>query len=308
MMLSRVGDALYWMSRYVERAEHAARLLEVIRRTLIDLEEVDPQTASRLWSDTLAVLGLPEGCPRDAAVLDEELAGSVSAAIFRARENARQVQEVISSEMWAYLNQTHWHLEEARRSRRRSELIPDLLTDVVKASFLWSGATDSTMARGAGWLFIRIGQFVERTDRTCHIFTTQWRAIEEQAWGQLYTTGDNFAWLTLLRSCGSLEEYRKRHPTRIDPKQIVEFLILDRSYPRTVRYSVNVAADLVRRLGAMAPQEDNSTERAFGKLSAKLTYADLPEILEQGPAAFLHGVKEDLSTATAELQHGYFLH
>lgn len=307
-MLSRVADALYWMSRYVERAEHAARLLEVIRRARIDLEEVDPAAAARQWSDALTTLGLGDDTLLETAVFEQELQGSVASCLYRARENARQVQEVISSEMWHYLNQSYWALEEGARSRRREELLSNALADVVKASFLWGGVTDATMGRGPGWLLIRLGQFVERTDRTCRIFGVQWRTLEGLRRESPAKSGDNLFWLTLLRSCGSLEEYRKQHPTKIEARQVVDFLLLDRAYPRTVRYSVSVAAEFSRRLSRWAQKTDSRSERAFGKLAARLEYLEPAEVFEQGPAAFTDALIDELHAASAELQREYFLH
>ncbi len=306
-MLSRVADALYWMSRYVERAEHAARVLEVTRRMLIDVEPLAPQMARRIQDDTMKSLGL-SGVDLERAIFDESEPGSIASSVFRARENARQAQEVISSEMWSYLNETHWMLSEARRAGPGSRELPDLLGEVVRAGFLWAGVTDATMGRGPGWLFIRLGQFVERADRTSRIFAAQWAAIEELSTEAIHTTGDHFAWLTLLRSCGALEEYRKRYPTRMSARQVAEFLLLDDSFPRTVRYSVSVAAEFAKRLSQFSSPDRARAERAFGRLASRIEYTSLDEVMQQGPAAFVNDVAEEILVATAELQSAYFLH
>ncbi|MDX2052128.1 MAG: alpha-E domain-containing protein [Polyangiaceae bacterium] len=305
-MLSRVADALYWMSRYVERAEHAARVLEVTRRMLIDVEPLAPQMAKRIRDDAFRSLGLP-GVDLHGAIFDESEPGSIASSVFRARENARQVQEVISSEMWGYINETHWMLSEARRAGPSREL-PDLLGEVVKAGFLWAGVTDATMGRGPGWLFIRLGQFVERADRTSRIFAAQWEAIEELSTEAIHTSGDHFAWLTLLRSCGSLEEYRKRYPTRMTARQVADFMLLDDTFPRTVRYSVSVAAEFSKRLTQFASPERARAERAFGRVASRIEYTTIDEVMETGPAVFVRGVAEEILLATAELQSAYFLH
>lgn len=307
-MLSRVADALYWMGRYVERSEHAARLLEVTQRVLIDLEEVEPEAAQKQRTGTLTVLGLPADTEFEPAILDDQLLGSVASSLSRARENARQVREVISSEMWDYLNQAYWVLEEASQSKLKREILNDTLTRVIQASFLWGGVTDATMGRGTGWLFIRLGQFVERADRTSRIFRVQWRALEARKATVAGDSSGNVAWLTLLRSCGSLEEYRKRYPTRIDPKHIVEFLVLDRQYPRTVRYAIDVASEFARRLADDVKARGYATARAFGKVAARVDYAELDEVMSAGPAEFLDDVEDALAKATLNLQETYFLH
>ena len=299
-MLSRVADALYWMARYVERAEHAARVLEVTRRVLIDLEESDPQRAKHQRARALQTLGISTDVSLEAAVLEDQLPGSVAFTLSRARENARQVREVVSSEMWDYLNQAYWVLEDAASSKRKREVLSQTIGSIMQASFLWAGVTDATMDRGPGWLMIRLGQFVERVDRTSHIFSSHWMAADAPA--------DNLNWITLLRSCGCLEEYRKRHPTRIGPRDVVEFVLLHPTYPRSVHYSAVVAREFVKRLSSFAPTRRRGPERAFGRLAARVEFADVDEVLEQGVEGFLREVSEDLSRATLELQRAYFLH
>lgn len=306
-MLSRVADALYWMARYVERAEHAARLIEVQRRLRIDLEGIDPEGGAAQWWQTLTILGLPESTDVESAIVNHGLPGTVASSLARARENARQVREVISSEMWDYLNQAYWGLEEAEKSATKREVLSDALAQVVQASFLWGGVADATMGRGAGWLFIRLGQFVERADKTSRIIATQWRLLDAGRREGAAQPGENLGWLTLLRSCGSLEEYRKRFPTRIDARQIVGFLVLDATYPRTVGYSLSVAATFADRLAALAHGRGERTKRAFGKLGARVEYAELDEVVA-APVVFLDQVSAELHDAARELQRAYFLH
>ncbi|MDD9939782.1 MAG: alpha-E domain-containing protein [Myxococcales bacterium] len=305
-MLSRVADALYWMARYVERAEHTARVLEVERRLQIDLDAIDPRSASVHRARTLAILGLPEDVGFEEALLDSGLDSTVAASLSRARENARQVREVISSEMWDYLNQAYWVLEDAARLRRRGELVSDLFGRVMRESFLWSGVADATMGRGPGWLFIRMGQFVERADTSARIVGAQWSELAAGGASQPQTDRDNFALLTMLRTCGALEEYRKRFPMRLDPKQIGAFLVLDRTYPRTVGYALMVAAQFCERLREVAPERGYRVMRGFGKLAARVQYTEADELLTIGPGPYLQDVVDELRAAATELASAYF--
>ncbi len=307
-MLARVADALYWMSRYVERAEHAARVLEVTRGSLIDLAEVDAPAAERLWVDTLSALGMGHKLDVAAAVFDEGEPASIVSALSRARENARQVREVISSEMWEHLNQAYWDLREAAADSQRDEPLSQTLADVVTASFLWGGVTDGTMRRGEGWLFIKLGQFVERADRVSRLVSVISRMAQERPSGDALPTGDNLPWIALLRGLSALEAYRKVQPTRIEPRRVVEFLVLDRDFPRTVRYSVAVAADFARRLSEGGHDEARAVSRAFGRLAALIDYADLDDIVDEGVDAFLQRVLSELSHASLAVQRSYFLH
>lgn len=307
-MLARVADALYWMSRYVERAEHAARVLEVTRASLIDLSEVDPSGAERLWGGTLTALAAGARPDVASVVFDEAEPASIVSALSRARENARQVREVISSEMWEHLNQAYWDLREAAAEPKRDEALSQTLADVVTASFLWGGVTDGTMRRGEGWLFIKLGQFVERADRVSRLVGAVSRLAQERPHHDPLSTGDNLPWIALLRGVSALEAYRKVHPTRIESRRVVEFLVLDRDFPRTVRYSVAVAADFARRLSDGGSERARTVERAFGRLAALIEYADLDDIVDEGVDEFLHRVLLELSTASLAVQRTYFLH
>ena len=306
-MLSRVADALYWMARYVERAEASCRLLEVTRRLQSDLGEVDPNGAEAQWQRTLRLLALDTETSIESAIFDAGLIGSVSSHVGRARENARQVQEAVSSEMWDYLNQTYWALEEATKSRTKRENLSAILADTMKASFLWAGVVDATIDRGPSWLFIHLGQAVERLDFTSRICMEHWTALEPKE-DRSPTPGDNVGWLTWLRACGSLEAFRKRYPTRIEPDRVLDFLILSESYPRSIRYCALGAHDLSRRLMRHAPTRGRDPEREFGKLAAHVEYADTKEVRSVTPEAFLKTLVTQLNRAALETQRAYFMH
>jgi len=309
-MLSRVADALYWMSRYVERAEHAARVLEVTRQLLLDVREVDPAAADVHWQRAREALGLPEATDACAVAFDEQEPGSIASSVARARENARQVREVISSEMWEHLNQTYWRLREAAQHPSREDELSATLGDVVSAGFSWAGVTDGTMRRGEGWLWIKLGQQVERADRVARLLAVR-GAEAFGAPGQGVGGGDNVLWPTLLRGASALEAYRKVHPARVDPRRVVDFLVLDREFPRSVRHSVAQAAGLARDLVVANGDfggRGRGVERAFGRLASRLEYSDVEDVLSAGVSPFLVEVLHDLGGASHQLQRTYFLH
>ena len=298
-MLSRVADALYWMGRYVERAEHAARVLRVSQGMLLDLPDVMSRSDNH-WHDTLEALGLP-GIPFAAVVFDEAQAGSVVSSLFRARENARQVREVISSEMWEALNETYWALKEAAASPNREDDMNETLAEVVEAGFAFAGVTDGTMRRGEGWLFTRLGQFMERADKVSRIVRVRHRAAQAP-------NGDNFIWLPLLRACSALEVFRKVNGTRLDERHVIDFLVLDREFPRTVRYSVSVVGEFAQRLSRTSGSRDGEVERAFGRLSSRLTYTEVVDFVRVGVDIFLNELCAELAAAAMMLQRAYFQH
>ncbi len=303
-MLSRVADALYWMSRYVERAEHAARVAEVTRNVLIDLAQVDKTAAQEQWKTALSALAMDQKADVSSIAFDEQDPASILSSLSRARENARQVREVISSEMWEHLNRAYWDLKEAAADPTREEELSQTLGDVVASSFLWGGVTDGTMRRGEGWLFIKLGQFVERADRTSRLVT----AVSGHAKERSDDAGHNVPWLALLRGVNGLEAFRKVHPTRIDPRQVLEFVVLDREFPRTVRYSVAVATDFANRLAQEVSAKTRSVDRAFGRLAALLDYAAIEEVVQPNTEQFLKKVLAGLAESSLALQRTYFLH
>ena len=304
-MLSRVADSLYWMSRYLERAEHMARLLEVTRDLLLDLSEVDREGAAAQWQATLATLAMPNIGVEDIIFNGAEPASMVS-CIMLARENARQVREVIAGDMWEHLNQAYWGLEEARSQPPGESRIIQALTHVQTATFVWDGVTDASMRRGEGWLFLKLGKYVERVDRSSRTIVA--RAAPKPGEGPTSSPQEeNVTLLTLLRSAGALEEYRKVYPTRVDIKSVLDFLVFDRDFPRAVRFGTRQAFELAGRLSALHLSPDDDVVRAFGRLSARIDYSDVAEVVAGGPATFFGDVLNQTAAASAALARKYFL-
>ena len=304
-MLSRVADSLYWMGRYLERAVHMARLLEVTRDLLVDLSEVDREGASAQWRATLTTLGAPDGTVDD-VVFDQTAPSSLVSAILLARENARQVREVIAPEMWRHLNQAYWALEEARTMPRSEARLVHALTSVQTASFVWDGVTDASMLRGKGWIFLKMGKFMERTDRLSRTISVR-MALRPRGSDSVTTSHENVMWITLLKSAGALEAYRKAHPRRVDARSVLDFLVFDREFPRAIRFSADTAADFARRLSVLHGDPDDGVVRAFGRMASRLDYGDIDEILDRGPTGFLEDVVSEMNTASTVLARKYFL-
>src|SRR6187399_1769483 len=219
-MLSRVAEALYWMGRYIERAEHSARVLEAMRDLRLDLYEVDRDIAEEQWQGALHALSLPD-LPIDRLVLDPSEPNSLLCAMSRSRENARQVREVISPEMWEKLNQQYWALRDATSREVNESMVAEALTGIISSGFMWDGVTDASMIRGEGWLFLKIGKFVERIDGIGRLVAARLSANERRTTGE---RSGNVEWLTLLKSFDALDAYRKAHPKRVDRRAVVEFV------------------------------------------------------------------------------------
>jgi uncharacterized alpha-E superfamily protein len=225
-----------------------------------------------------------------------------------ARENARQVREVIAAEMWDHLNQAYWWLQESGTQGVGEARLVSALTHVQTASFVWDGVTDASMRRGEEWLFLKLGKYVERADRLSRTIVARMAARPRASSETAATTSqENFMWITLLKSAGALEEYRKAYPTEVDAKSVLGFLVFDREFPRAIRFGTRVASEFAQRLSALHASPDDEIARAFGRLSARLEYSDVSELLEKGPTAFLNDVLAQTTAASSLLARKYFL-
>ena len=302
-MLSRVADALYWMGRYLERAEHSARVIEAMRDLKLDLLEVDREVADEQWTGALRALSLPDA-PVAQLILDPASPTSLLSTMSRARENARQVREVISPEMWEKLNQAYWMLRDSVSAPQNESTLSQALTGIVASSFLWDGVADASMIRGEGWLFLKLGKFAERTEGVARLVSVRLAPGDSAVAAQ---SGENVKWLTLLKSLDALDAYRKAHPKRVDRRAVLEFLMFEADFPRSIRYSTAVAADVARRLLRLHPESGRRVERAFGRIAARVEYTDVDSLAPEGEEQFLYGVVADVSEGSTQLQKTFFL-
>jgi uncharacterized alpha-E superfamily protein len=222
----------------------------------------------------------------------------------RARENARQVREVISPEMWQELNRQYWLLRDAMGGDVNDGTISQALTSIVSSSFLWDGVTDATMIRGEGWLFLKLGKFVERADGIARMVATRVGGGERAS---AAASGHNVEWLTLLKSLDAHDAYRKANPKRVERRAVLEFLLFEADFPRSLRHSTNTAADLARRLLRLHPESGRRVERNFGRVAARVEYADLEVLENSGATGFLSDVGREMNNASLELQKTFFL-
>jgi uncharacterized alpha-E superfamily protein len=247
-MLSRVADAIYWMNRYVERAESVARFVDVNLHLSLDL----PRGTSADWAPIIATTGDDElfrsrhGAPaRDTAMrfltFDREYPSSIINCLEAARENARSVREVISSEMWERLNKLYLSVRETRPEEVLAAPY-DFFTQVKQGAALFIGTTYLTMSHNEAWHFGRLGRLVERADKTSRI-------VDVKSYGLTHSTAppemgavDDIQWGALLKSASALEMYRKRHG-RISPAKVVAFLLFDREFPRAILHCLHAAND-----------------------------------------------------------------
>jgi uncharacterized alpha-E superfamily protein len=295
-MLSRVADSLYWMSRYIERAENVARFIDVNLQLSLDL----PRGASAQWAPLVSTTG--DDAPfaerygaatRERVIefltFDRDNPNSIVSCLRAARENARSIREIISSEMWMQVNKFYLMVTAAAGSDAMAEPY-QFFNEIKLASHLFEGLSNATMSHGEGWHFCRLGRLLERADKTSRILDVKYFLLLPSV-ADVGTPADDIQWAAVLRSASAFEMYRKRHRLMV-PHRIVDFLLLDREFPRAVHYCLNKADESLRAIsGAPAGTFGNPAERHLGQLRAEVAYAEVREIVARGLHEFVDALQ-----------------
>jgi len=275
-MLSRVADSLYWMSRYLERAEHTARVTGVHLNLMLELE---PEAEGPRWLRVLASLGNKEPVVGDAYDAAQTYAlEQMIASITAARENARQVREQISSEMWEQLNRLY-HESKRMGTPEFWEAQPhDLLFAIMQSSHEFQGVTDSTMIHGQGWQFIQIGRFMERVQATARLIDLHFGEFFRES-GDAVNASEHMEWIGLLRSCTAFEAYCKVYTAEMRPERVAEFLLLNPEFPHSVRFAVDQLRRSLESANDATGRKSDRLGKLAGRLTASLSYTPLEEIM-----------------------------
>ncbi len=286
-MLSRVADSLFWMSRYLERAGHTARVLNA---QLYLMLERGAGTDAGHWARVLRSLGIEDVGNRAGDELVKTLIqasdqpSSIVSCITCARENARQVREQISSEMWEQLNR----LFHAVKNANHSGDVRDFLQSIEEGAYLFQGVTDSTMTHGEGWHFIEAGRYLERAVAVSTLVSVHFRAFHEDAHAELET----LEWVGLLQSCSAFEAYCKAYTADLRPDRIAEFLVLSPVFPHSIRFAADALATSLKQIGQEASSRRAlRVERIAGRMQATLAFGQIDEIMSAGLQAYLDTVR-----------------
>ncbi|PWT97921.1 MAG: hypothetical protein C5B51_30370 [Terriglobia bacterium] len=295
-MLSRVADSVYWMSRYMERAENVARFLAVTLHLRIDL----PYGNVDVWQPLIDTSGdaevfrerygqaTPENVIQFLA-FDSQNSNSILSCVRASRENARSVRETISSEMWEGVNSFHLMINSAA-AKTLPDSLPEFFQQVRRMCHLFQGVTDATMSHAEAWQFIRLGRELERADKTTRLLDVKYFLLLPST-SDVGTPFDDIQWSAVLKSVSGFEMYRKRHG-RIVPARIVDFLLLDNEFPRAVRYCLGSADEALHLITGTRPGTFSyACEQRIGLLRSELDYARIEPILAGGLHEFLDGLQ-----------------
>lgn len=311
-MLSRVAEAIYWMSRYIERAENVARFIDANFQMILDL----PGSEGEQWEPLVITTGDRElffahyDKPDRQSVIrfltfDKRNPNSIISCLCAARKNARSVREYISSEMWQQINTFFLTVRDGDPEEAGEDLSQQFFVDIMTASHLFAGTADNTMSHGEGWHFCRLGRMLERADKTSRILDVKYYVLLPSV-ADVGTPFDNILWAALLRSTSAYEMYRKRHG-RITPEKIVDFLLLDNKFPRAMHFCLVMAEISLRYItGTPRGHFSNGAEQALGRLLARFDYILVEEILTGGLHEFLDATQAQLNQVGEAIQEVFF--
>jgi uncharacterized alpha-E superfamily protein len=300
MLLSRVADAVYWMARYIERAENIARFIGVNLHLQLDL----PLAPAHQWqplidtSGDAAAFAEKYGEATQARVIehlayDVENLNSIASCLRAARENARSVREIISSEMWAQINSMYLQIQ-TQRSMPEPERLLEAFREIRLGCHLFQGVTDATMSHNEAWHFLRMGRKLERADKTSRILDVKYFMLLPKA-TDIGTPYDDIHWSAVLKSVSGFEMYRKKWG-RITPGGVVEFLLLDPDFPRSLRYCIRTASESLHAItGTVAGSFRYPSEQLMGQLRAELDFATVEEIIVHGLHEYLDGLQAKMN-------------
>ena len=286
-MLSRVADSLYWINRYLERAENISRFLEVSEAMALDC----PPGSAEPWLPLVEVTGdrhrfdtaYPGATPKQVVrflLLDRSNPNSIVSCIAMARENARQIRDVITTEMWEQINDLHWSLQDDEDIWR--EPVQEQLRIIRRGCQLVYGITDTTLSRDLSWLFSQLGRLIERADKTSRILDVKYFLLlpsPEEVGGVL----DELQWITLLRTAGAYQMYRQSMQHAISPASVARFLLLDPIFPRSVRYCLQGISDTLQQIQQQPNQDTpDDLDCLRGQLLARWSYVRIDNLIEAG--------------------------
>ena len=312
-MLSRVADSLYWMSRYLERAEHTARLIDVDFELRLDQS---PEAGAARWRRLLGALNapIPEDEKIDAATvthiltMDKENSSSIISCIAAARENLRQVREQCSSAMWEQLNRLYLYVNSTTAGESWLLHSYVFFRAVREGAHLFHGVTDSTMSHGEGWQYIQLGRYVERTDATARLIGAHLSRLSyaDHSLDQSVESEEYLEWVGLLKSCAAFEAYCKKYTAELRPLRVAEFLLLNPEFPHSIRFSVDKVHAALIAIAELTERKAEQPVRLAGRLRADMSFSRIDEVVASGAGAFVENIQQQCSQAHTAIHQIYF--
>ena len=312
-MLSRVANTLFWLGRYIERAENYSRFIDVNHNLCMDL----PPKMKEQWAPLVDATGDRElfvsqfgtDFSRQNAiyflVFDEANLNAIISTISQARENARMVRESIPKESWESLNELHLTVQKAKKKKLWKKDDPHGFFEYVKNQVhLFNGIATSTAPRTQAWQFTTMGQQIERADKTSRILDVKYHYLLPSV-DEVGTPLDFLHWTALLKSVSAFNAYKHLYQN-IQPEYIVEYLILNRYFPRSIFFCLTEVQKGLHAISLSKKSFSNPAEKAIGSLRSKLEYTDVQEILSRGLHEYLDEIQIGLNKISTAIHDQYF--
>ena len=309
-MLSRVANCLYWMSRYLERAEHTARVIDVDLQLGLDQS---PLAGSERWRRVFEALQLPEfliGTLNSVSVahtltLNRSNPSSIFCCVAAARDNLRQVREQCSSEMWENLNRLYLQTIDIPQTETSVLQSAEFFQSVQEGGYLFQGITDSTMTHGEGWHYMQLGRFVERMETVAALVGTHFKRLSQPP-DQSVDGAEYLEWVGLLKSCDAFEAYCKAYSAELRPQRVAEFLLLTLEFPHSLRFSAEKIHTALRLAGELTKRNAELPVRLAGRLRATLSLTPIEEIMAEGVPGYLNTVRRQCGEVHGAVHQIYF--
>ncbi len=307
-MLSRIAEYHYWMGRYIERSENSARMVEDYYQT-----QLENYSARQGWGMVLEATG--EGWSNlnmgpeeieNYITFNTNNPNSILSCIIQARENARGIRDQISSELWLALNRLYLEIREVRWEGMGDSQAVIFYERIKEQSQTLDGLVNSTLLRGTGWRFVRLGRYLERALQVLRILRVRYGYLQQDS-DTLLTSEQAQQWYSLLRSVSCFEMYLKLYRATLVPHQVVELLVLHPESPRSVRFAVELVHQTLAALVPPSPLgHGNEAQRLAGRLHATLAYTTTQEITSLGVVDYLQQLETAVSNISAQIHHIYF--
>jgi uncharacterized alpha-E superfamily protein len=320
-MLSRVANSLYWMSRFIERAENVARIVDVMHQLTLDLRLFDSGAARNHWLPIVQTMGEEERfftlydeatshSVREFLTFHAENPGSISNCIAMARENARMVRDQITGEMWEGINRLHLFLQSPGALEQWQSGPTEFYHKMKVTSLYAQGLIDATVPHTEGRLFMQVGRNLERADKTTRILDLRYGALPAKgAPRSPLDPGESLAWSAVLRCCSAWDAYRQFYGAEVEPRHVTDFLLLSEDFPRSVEFCVRELDTALRHISGVRPGRfSNRAEKLSGRLLAEIQFSSAEDIFDFGLHGYLDMLQQRFNEIGGALYDAYIAH
>jgi len=316
-MLSRVANSLYWMARYIERAENIARILDVNLQLLLDFRSIDEQRMRDHWMPIVQAAGDHESfvaqkqratasAIAEFMVFREENPNSIISSICQARENARMVRDQITVETWEEINRLYLFILSPIAREIWLNSPTDFFHEIKSSSLQLIGLSYATHNHNEGWWFSEAGRFIERADKTSRILDLRYHTLPTRGLPKSVNQTQTLEWSAILRSCSAWDAFKSNYGAGVHPRDVADFLMLNENFPRSVRFCADRLNDALRSISGVSERRfSNDAEKLCGRLVAELQFCTIEEIFEAGLHDYLDRLQLKLNKIGDALFNAY---